>query len=191
MKTCLDDRSAFTKTVNMHYKDIKELTWQLLLSGQGVLRSISCKNGTLHPKMAIWSAQMEQRFTEGKCQPCVSVCGWDALLLNVWPLLLVMEDVLLLSIILFFSSVYNNIQNFAETEREIERDIWASPQRQRANICQAASNDMAWWSNRRWHFQFHLSTIWPNIDSELQLQYPGMSLAAKTFFPSSIFSSGP
>lgn len=55
MKTCLDDRSTFTKTVNMHHKDFKELTQQLLSSGQGVLCSVSCKNGALHPKMAIQS----------------------------------------------------------------------------------------------------------------------------------------
>lgn len=33
MKTCWGDWRAFTKTVNMHFKDIKELTWQSLSSG--------------------------------------------------------------------------------------------------------------------------------------------------------------
>lgn len=98
MKTSLDDRSTFTITVAMHNKDIKEQTRQLLSSGQGVLCSVSCKNGALHPKMAIWSAQMEQRFTGGKCQPRVSVCSWNALLMDVWPFLLAMEDALLMKL---------------------------------------------------------------------------------------------
>lgn len=76
MKTRLDDRSTFTKTVNMHYKDIKEQTRQLLSSGQGVLGGVSCKNGTLRLKMAIWNVVAASSLcTEGKCQPCVSVCG--------------------------------------------------------------------------------------------------------------------
>lgn len=42
MKTCLDDCSTCTETVNMHYKDIKALTRQLLSSGQGFLVCVSC-----------------------------------------------------------------------------------------------------------------------------------------------------
>lgn len=60
---------------------------QLLSSGQGVLQSISCKNGALQSKMAICNAKMERQFTEGKCQACVSVSEWEGLLLEVWPLL--------------------------------------------------------------------------------------------------------
>lgn len=145
MKTCLDDRSTFAKTVNMHYKDIKELTRQLLSSGQGVLSSVSCKNGTLHPKTAIWSAQMERRFTEGKCQPCVSVCGWDALLPDVWPLPLVMEDVLLVKLSFASPTLFLFSLVVHEKLRVSRAEIWVVPQRQKTNIYEVAISCALTW----------------------------------------------
>ncbi len=153
MKTCLDDRCTFTKTVNMHYKDIKEQTQQLLSSGQGVLCNVSCKNGTLHPKMAIWSAQMQRRFTEGKCQPSVSVCGWDALPRDVWPLLLLIEDVRRS----FCICIWNISKHYSDSVyrhtkiRVLWAEIWGAPQRQKTNIYWAAiSLTLTWycWATR-------------------------------------------
>lgn len=110
MKTCLDDCSTFSKAVNMHYKDIKELTDNCFHLVKGSFTASRVKNGALRPKMVIWNAKTEQQFTEGKCQPCVSVCGWDALLLEVWPLQFVTEDALLVKLSFGVETFLNTIR---------------------------------------------------------------------------------
>lgn len=165
MKTCLDDRSA---SVNMHHKDFKEQTPQLLSSGQGVLCSVSCKNGALHPQTAVWSAETEHEFGRGKCQLRVSVCSRDALLMDVWPFPLLMEDVLLVK--LPFASL-NISRHYSLSVRRHTLKLEFCGQRlerlleDSRIIFTEGLSPFHSHANQRWHFHFQLGTIWPDTDS--------------------------
>lgn len=84
--------TAFTKSVNMHYKFMKELTQKLLSSGQGVLSSLK-----MEYFIQTWEHEV-RRWNNSSLKENVSLVLllWLGFFIDGWLTFSVMEDVLLM-----------------------------------------------------------------------------------------------